>query len=305
VNFSDLNGYKSAVGDYAADALTRELVNASDGRFGVVERRRLNQVLEEQNLGETGILDESTVAEIERILGVDAIVTGTVTYFPTTNEIEVGASVIHTRTALVFASAAKLVEADSRTSDLIGQRGASATGRRPRQSSDETGVRAVQRHDVYFENSFLRIDVETAAVSEDASKCTLALTFRNTSLEPIDFALEIGSVIATTEAGDVLVAPEDRSQTNSYPSWGYRDYDSSFERLEAGSSTTLVFNLSLSLSSSESADSFFSVGETDPKIEGQSVSFSAALVVPAEKMQEYAGWMATRKFRIGIANIEL
>jgi curli biogenesis system outer membrane secretion channel CsgG len=41
-------------------------------RFEVVERQLLNKVLEEQNLGMTGILDESSAARIGKNLGVDA-----------------------------------------------------------------------------------------------------------------------------------------------------------------------------------------------------------------------------------------
>ncbi len=46
--------------------------------FVVVERSRLDQVLEELKLGQTGLIDESQAAQVGRMLGVDAIITGQV-----------------------------------------------------------------------------------------------------------------------------------------------------------------------------------------------------------------------------------
>ncbi|MFW6279325.1 MAG: CsgG/HfaB family protein, partial [Bacillota bacterium] len=45
----------------------------------VVERTRLNDVLDEQDLGRSGRIDPATAAEIGRILGVDALIVGTLT----------------------------------------------------------------------------------------------------------------------------------------------------------------------------------------------------------------------------------
>lgn len=46
--------------------------------FEVIERSQLNKILEEQKLGLTGILDTNTIKIIGKILGVDAIVVGSV-----------------------------------------------------------------------------------------------------------------------------------------------------------------------------------------------------------------------------------
>jgi len=48
-------------------------------RFKLFERTQLEKILEEQKLGQTGILDASTAAEIGKGIGVDAIVLGSVT----------------------------------------------------------------------------------------------------------------------------------------------------------------------------------------------------------------------------------
>jgi len=44
--------------------------------FELVERSRLSQVLGEQRLGSSGVVDESQAAQVGKILGVDALVTG-------------------------------------------------------------------------------------------------------------------------------------------------------------------------------------------------------------------------------------
>lgn len=46
--------------------------------YTVVERSRLDAVLKEQNLGTTGIVDEGQAANLGKVLGVDAIIIGTV-----------------------------------------------------------------------------------------------------------------------------------------------------------------------------------------------------------------------------------
>jgi hypothetical protein len=51
------------------------------GRFLLVERERLDRVLEEQALGQTGALDPNTRAKVGQVLGAQYIILGTVTEF--------------------------------------------------------------------------------------------------------------------------------------------------------------------------------------------------------------------------------
>ncbi len=48
--------------------------------FGIVERSRLSQVINEQKLGATGLVDENQAVQIGKLLGVQAIVMGNVSY---------------------------------------------------------------------------------------------------------------------------------------------------------------------------------------------------------------------------------
>jgi len=74
LSFSPPSGETSA-GIYASDIVGLELMKKG---YIVVERARVDQVLREQGLGLTGVIDELTAVEIGKILGVQAIVVGSV-----------------------------------------------------------------------------------------------------------------------------------------------------------------------------------------------------------------------------------
>ena len=67
--------FGGAGGDVAADLLTQDLLQHG---ADVVERQRLDALLQEQNLASQNILDPATIKKIGKILGVDAIFVGTV-----------------------------------------------------------------------------------------------------------------------------------------------------------------------------------------------------------------------------------
>jgi tetratricopeptide (TPR) repeat protein len=56
--------------------------------FALIERSRLAQVLQEQRLGQAGVLDEAQAAQVGKVLGVDAIVVGTVSFSVTDQHVQ-------------------------------------------------------------------------------------------------------------------------------------------------------------------------------------------------------------------------
>jgi len=48
--------------------------------FDLVERSQLDRILQEQNLSNSGVIDEQQAAQVGKVLGLDAIVTGTLSY---------------------------------------------------------------------------------------------------------------------------------------------------------------------------------------------------------------------------------
>lgn len=80
VDFENKTAYgQNRLGSAATDVLITEL--AKTGKFVVVEREKLNRVLEEQKFQSSGAVDPRTVVKIGKILGVNAIVTGVISQF--------------------------------------------------------------------------------------------------------------------------------------------------------------------------------------------------------------------------------
>lgn len=67
------------VGKGLSDIMVTNLVK--DGTYSVIERKRLADVLGEQNLGQSGRTDNASAAKVGKILGVQAIVVGSITQF--------------------------------------------------------------------------------------------------------------------------------------------------------------------------------------------------------------------------------
>lgn len=67
------------IGDTATDILITELVKS--GKFIVVERQKLDKIMEEQKLGQSGAIDPNTAAKVGKILGLNALVTGSISQF--------------------------------------------------------------------------------------------------------------------------------------------------------------------------------------------------------------------------------
>ena len=78
-NNSSWNYWGDNLGAAAADALVTQLFET--GKFSLVERSQLDAILAEQNLGQSGRVNPSQAADIGRILGVQLILTGSITKF--------------------------------------------------------------------------------------------------------------------------------------------------------------------------------------------------------------------------------
>ncbi|KAF0119964.1 MAG: hypothetical protein FD151_1817 [bacterium] len=80
VDFENKTTYgKGRLGSSASDILNTELFKT--GAFIVVERAQLQKVLGEQALGQSGIMNPATAAEAGKILGLNAMVTGSISQF--------------------------------------------------------------------------------------------------------------------------------------------------------------------------------------------------------------------------------
>ncbi|MFT7559196.1 MAG: curli biogenesis system outer membrane secretion channel CsgG [Flavobacteriales bacterium] len=76
-NRSQHGGHR--LGEGAADILTTELVQNTD--FNIFERDRLNNVISEQDMGNSGRFDNSSAAKLGKLIGVQFVVTGAITEY--------------------------------------------------------------------------------------------------------------------------------------------------------------------------------------------------------------------------------
>jgi curli biogenesis system outer membrane secretion channel CsgG len=76
---TQLFGSNQDVGKGIADMLVDKLVN--DGVYSVIERKQLDKIIAEQNFSNSDRADPATAAKIAHILGVDAILIGSITQF--------------------------------------------------------------------------------------------------------------------------------------------------------------------------------------------------------------------------------
>ena len=146
-------GTNQDVGKGIADLLVDRLVN--DGVYSVIERKQLDKILAEQNFSNSDRADPSTAAKIGKVLGVDAIIIGSITQFgrddkktdvgggaiggitgrfgiggvrrsEATAVVGVTGRMINTSTAEILASATARGESSRKGTGLIGAGGSSA-----------------------------------------------------------------------------------------------------------------------------------------------------------------------------------
>jgi TolB-like protein len=115
LQFQNLDGSVSEFGGFIAEEMITRLYQT--GTFRVVEREMLNRVMEEHELATSGLVDESTAKELGRLLGVDAIATGSVTDLGM--DVRINSRLIATETGSVFSAAAASVPKDSRVTKLM------------------------------------------------------------------------------------------------------------------------------------------------------------------------------------------
>ncbi|MFO7888981.1 MAG: DUF6340 family protein [bacterium] len=74
-------------GSQIATLLQSKLIESN--HFDIIEREKINRVLEEQNMGMSGVMDEETAVEIGKVLGVDGMIFGEVTQYEVSPDKEI------------------------------------------------------------------------------------------------------------------------------------------------------------------------------------------------------------------------
>lgn len=116
IEFPNLEGNVSDLGKYLAEELTTRLFRT--GRFQIIERQLMKKMMEEQKLNASGLIDEKTASKLGRILGVDALTTGTIAELNT--GVKINARLIAVETGAVFAVASAKIPMSKEVEVLLG-----------------------------------------------------------------------------------------------------------------------------------------------------------------------------------------
>jgi TolB-like protein len=167
VEFADLEGNVTNFGRFLAEELITRLHETE--KFKVIERQLLNQVIKEQKLTLSGIVDPASAKQLGRVLGVDAIVSGSISDLGKT--VRVNARLISTETGEIFAVAARDFIKDQTLLDLMASRDqpTNSTGT-PRDSTSSGKPKQTQKASLYT------FDLDDCRLSGATIVCDLTIT---------------------------------------------------------------------------------------------------------------------------------
>lgn len=179
IDFSDLNGNVTSLGQFMAEELTTQLFMVAPGKFEVVERRQLMKLEDELMLGQTGFIEEKSIKKMGQVLGVDAIVTGSMTDLG--NTVKINARLIGVESAKVFAVAATDIPKTGMVADLIAKQVEKRPGVIQPTTANSSQVKqeakGVQGTDKVFQNDFLKIIVKS--LKKAGKTINLVLVYEN------------------------------------------------------------------------------------------------------------------------------
>jgi TolB-like protein len=147
VDFVDLQHEPTQLGRFLALQFESALVQ-NVKQVHVINRGRLRDLLREQKLGETGVVDQRTVAKYGRIAGIDSLVIGTLA--PLGETIRLVLTVVDTTTGASVAASTFDVP---RTSALIAIESGRVAGPSPGQSGKPPApsVMSIVQHEMRFD----------------------------------------------------------------------------------------------------------------------------------------------------------
>ena len=150
IEFSNLDGQITEFGKFLSEELITRLFMTK--KFEVVERQLLNKVLDEHKLTLTGFVDESTAKKLGKILGVDAICSGTVTDLG--NYVKINARIVSTETGSVFAVAAGKIVKDEEVKKLMGKM---TTTKKLSKKTNENKISGIENK-IFYSEDFSKVE---------------------------------------------------------------------------------------------------------------------------------------------------
>ncbi|MBN1408799.1 MAG: hypothetical protein JW956_13465 [Calditrichaceae bacterium] len=239
IEFSNLDGKITEFGRFIAEELITRLYMTN--QFDVIERQMLNKVMNEHSLNLSGMIDESSAKELGRILGVDAICTGSITDLG--ESVKINARLISTETGKLFSVASvniikddvvrKLMDSPIDNTDIV------QTEQGKNNPDDNPSSTRI------VEEEGFRIELKECTLSNRRVVCHLIIT--NTSEDDKDFEITYGWQYQTKIFDDlgneyIISAVKFANQLKTIK--GLSQYDSANKKIVAGTSVSaeLIFD---------------------------------------------------------------
>ena len=171
--FVSLNGEHTSLTRYLTDKLTTQLV-ARSSALEIIDRSQISTVLSEQKLSESGLLDPTTVRKIGKLAGVDVVLVGVITVLQ--DFIDINMKALDVETARIHAAISARIEG-SEIRELSGV----SSGVLPKTQVAgviDTPTSSV-RTNPFYDNDFIRIELESIGVSDRLNSITITLSFKS------------------------------------------------------------------------------------------------------------------------------
>ena len=118
VDFTDLQGAVTPLGRYMAEEMETALANTG-GSFDLIDRTRLQLLMQENKLMATGVIDPATARQLGKIAGVQILITGTLV--PMSDTVRMTIKALDTEDAHVVAAVPHNLQMTRALMQLVGQ----------------------------------------------------------------------------------------------------------------------------------------------------------------------------------------
>ncbi len=212
-NSAALFGSDIDVGKGISDLLVRFLVQ--DGTYSVIERKALDKVLAEQNFSNSDRANPTSAAKLGKLLGVDAIIVGSITQFGNENQNKkVGGAgggwggfgiggFSHTKSKAIVTLDARMVDID--TAEILGV--ADGHGESSRENTSLLGGggnwHGFGAGAVDFGSSDFKQTIIGEAVNSAVQKMSVGLVANNAKLQTRTIVVQ--GLIAAIESGQIVL----------------------------------------------------------------------------------------------------
>ncbi len=185
IEFSDLQGNVTNFGRFLSEELITKLFET--GKFKVIERQLLDKVIAEQKLSLQGVVDPESAKKLGKILGVDAICSGTITDLG--QSLEINARLISTQTGEIVAVASTKIFKDDSVLHLMSEGAAGVAASGPSEAAPSpvnkpvpqklTGLKPGMKFNIQDENfeiaQCLRVSLSSIEIKKNETVANLVI----------------------------------------------------------------------------------------------------------------------------------